>query len=77
MSAFAIDPLIVTVKHATTRKVELEEQSKFIGQREAKSPDWLKVDLTSKLKKTTPLYGCGECKTSTDDDPRGRQEGRK
>jgi hypothetical protein len=65
------------IKHATTRKVELAEQSRFIGQREAKSPDRLKVDTARKLNNTTHLYGCGECETSTGDDPRGRQEGRK
>lgn len=39
----AIDPLF---ENATTRKVELAEQSRIIGQREAKSPDRLKVDST-------------------------------
>ena len=42
----AIDPLFETGKHATTREVGLAEQSRFIGQREAKSPDRLKVDST-------------------------------
>jgi hypothetical protein len=42
----AIDPLFETVKHATTKRVGLAEQSRIIGQREAKSPDRLKVDST-------------------------------
>jgi hypothetical protein len=37
----------------------------------------LRVGFDNKLNNTTHLYGCGECETSTGDDPRGRKEGRK
>jgi hypothetical protein len=39
----AIDPMFEAIKHATTKKVESAEHRWFIGQREAESPDRMKV----------------------------------
>ena len=74
----AIDPLFETVKHATTRKVELAEQSRIIGQREAKSPDRLKVDST--MNSIMPPSTCMDvvsAKPQPATTPEGGKEGRK
>ena len=74
-----IDPLFETVKKkATTRKVELAEQSRIIGQREAKSPDRLKVDST--MNSIMPPSTCMDvvsAKPQPATTPEGGKEGRK